>query len=149
MYADKVELTKDLKGFKGKEPDSALINAVKNSGFEKTLVLKMSRTVGKDKMVGALGESVKPRMKSDHAALESFQGILQRGIDAHGGTANEGMQLSFALKAGSLHVGVNGDEAGSVSSKELCGAMIDTYLDEKAVSPDAKASILRGICDSL
>ncbi len=59
------------------------------------------------------------------------------------------MQFAFAVKGAELCVSVNGQAAGTVRSAALCGAMLDTYLDDKAVSPDAKASILQGVAGFL
>ena len=59
------------------------------------------------------------------------------------------MEFAFAVKGPNLCVSVNGQAAGTVRSEALCGAMLDTYLDDRAVSPDAKASILQGLAASL
>jgi hypothetical protein len=165
MYVD-VKTMKSRCG--GKVVDKDFVKVVKTEVFDKTLVLKMARNVGKDKMVSALGDSVKPRMTNDHGeiftaldwsmrmveshnfhnhtgALVSFQELLQKGMDANGGEASSGMQFGFAVKGESLCVTVNGNDAGTVKSSALCAAMVDTYLDENAVSQDAKKSILSGM----
>ena len=52
-------------------------DALSKGNFDRNVVLKMARTVGSEKMVDALADSLKPRLKGgDDSALEKFQNIL-------------------------------------------------------------------------
>ena len=60
------------------------------SSFPLVLVMiRMARSVGTEKMVDALAESVRPRMNGkDSTALSAFQSILSEGLTKAGGATN-------------------------------------------------------------
>jgi hypothetical protein len=93
----------------------------------------MARTVGADKMSEALADSVRPRMKGDTHALDSFKSILLDGLK-EGGAVNN-MKLSFFNAGNNLSVSVNDIKKGEVKSKALCEAFLNVYFDKNAVSP--------------
>ena len=55
-------------------------DALSKGNFDRSVVLKMARSVGSEKMVDALAESLKPRLGgSNKDALDQFQNILLKG----------------------------------------------------------------------
>mmetsp|Transcript_8022 Transcript_8022/g.13341 ORF Transcript_8022/g.13341 Transcript_8022/m.13341 type:complete len:220 (+) Transcript_8022:36-695(+) len=105
--------------------------------FEKSIVLRMARDVGADKMVSALADSVKPRLKSDMGALKQFQTILSEAL-ADGGAKNNMIFRFDAPSTDKLNVHVGGKMQGSIQSPPLVNALYSVYLDEDAVSPTLK-----------
>jgi len=122
----------------------AFFKAIRKAPFEKCFMLKMARTVGSDKMVNALADSIKPRMKNEMEALTEFQGLLSAGLK--GGSCTKNTAFGFAASKGKLVVSINGKEEGTVNSRELCDAFTDTYIGDNAVSPDAKSNFAKGLC---
>eukprot|EP00903_Cladosiphon_okamuranus_P009853 g9363.t1 len=153
LYVDEKGAAKELERHKGEDGDSLGKNEgffarVAKSKFEKTMVLKMAREVGTEKMVSALAESVKPRMSGSSKSLDNFQDILLKAVGKEG-AAKKGMQFGFVCKPGALCVSVNGKDAGTVKSGTLSSAMVDVYLGKKAVSPAARKSFAAGIAGLL
>lgn len=153
LYVDERAVQSQLKSFEAFPEESlvgskAFYKAVRKAPFDKIFQLKMARTVGAEKMVNALAESVKPRMKGEYGALSQFQELLSAGLS--GGSCTKNTAFGFAAtNKGKLVVSINGKERGVVASKELCDALTDTYIGEAAVSPDAKKSFGRGLCAML
>ncbi len=153
MYSDKLGAKLALGKFsKYKEsPVSALpasfYQAV-SGGFGKTLVLKMSYGVSKEKMAGALASSIKPRMGAGGGkVLAAFEQALLDGCEAHakGGRACAGTEFTFKLKGSSLGVAVNGKQVKTLSSAPLCKALLNCYFDAKTVSPALKSTCAEGL----
>ncbi len=144
MYVDPLGSRLALKKYRGKAelPAPAFL-----AGFGKTLVLKMSFGVTKEKIASALVESIKPRMSGGGNAIEQFEAILLDGCEryAKGGRACVGTEFAFAIKGSSLGVAVNGKSAGSVSSQPLVQALLKCYFDGKPVSPGLKATCSEGL----
>lgn len=149
LYVDEKGAMKELDAHKGENADSlakneAFFSKAAKAKFEKTMVLKMAREVGTEKMVSALAESVKPRMSGSTKPLATFQDMLLKAVGKEG-AAKKGMQFGFVCKPGALCVSVNGKDAGTVKSDNLSRAMVDVYLGKKAVSPGAKKEFAAGV----
>ena len=84
-------------------------------------------------MSGALADAVRPRMKSDEGALQSFKTILAKGMQQGGSSADT--KLCFLNTGDKMTVRINGVNKGEVKSKSLCEAFVGVYLDKNAVSP--------------
>ncbi|CAN0111628.1 unnamed protein product [Hapterophycus canaliculatus] len=118
LYVDEKAASKDLDAHRGEDGEALGKNEgffarVAKSNFEKTMVLKMAREVGTEKMVSALAESVKPRMSGSKKSLETFQDLLLTAVGKEG-AAKKGMQFGFVCKPGALCVSVNGKDAGTI-----------------------------------
>ncbi|CAB1108746.1 FAPa [Ectocarpus sp. CCAP 1310/34] len=153
LYVDEKAAAKELEVHKGEDGESlgkndGFFSRVAKSKFEKTMVLKMAREVGTEKMVSALTESVKPRISGSKKPLETFQDILLKAVGKEG-AAKKGMQFGFVCKPGALCVSVNGKDAGTIKSGPLSSAMVDVYLGKKAVSPGAKKAFATGVATLL
>ncbi|KAG5188908.1 chalcone isomerase [Tribonema minus] len=150
MYVDSAKARSELSKHSSTESralskSDAFFKDARSASFEKTLVLKMARKVGAEKMVNALAESVKPRLApGGDAALEEFQTVLLDAVTKEG-AANKGMQFGFVCKPGSLCVSIDGKTAGTINSEQLRSAMLDVYLGKDAVSPGAKTSFAEGM----
>ncbi|CAN0187642.1 unnamed protein product [Scytosiphon promiscuus] len=153
LYVDEKGAAKDLDAHKGEDGEALGKNEgffarVAKSNFEKTMVLKMAREVGTEKMVSALAESVKPRMSGSKKTLETFQDLLLTAVGKEG-AAKKGMQFGFVCKPGALCVSINGKDAGTIKSGPLSSAMVDVYFGKKAVSPGARKAFASGVADLL
>ena len=87
-------------------------DGLSSANFDRSVVLKMARSVGSEKMVDAIAESLKPRIRGDNAALNEFQSVLLKGL-ADGG-AKSNMVLSFKTSGSNLQVSINGKAQGQV-----------------------------------
>jgi hypothetical protein len=137
--------------FRGKAPESLgqdFFDAVVSSGVAKSIVLKMSMGISKEKLASALSDSVKPRMGGDLAAVPLFTEAILAGFQP-GGKASSGTKIEFALHGGSTCVAVNGQKCGTVKSAQLADALCKCYFDAKAVSPALKKSCAKGISEML
>ena len=125
------------------EKSKSFANTLAKGNFDKNVVLKMARTVGSEKMVDALAESLKPRMAGGGGdALDQFQSILLKGLS---NGAKNNMVLSFKASGGSMQVSIDGKSFGNISSKPLCDAFMGIYVDGKCVSPGLKKDIASNI----
>uniref|UniRef100_A0A7S0Q024 Chalcone isomerase domain-containing protein n=1 Tax=Coccolithus braarudii TaxID=221442 RepID=A0A7S0Q024_9EUKA len=120
-------------------------------GFGKTLVLKMVYGVSKEKMAGALAESIKPRMTGGLAAVSEFEQMLMDGCETHAkdGRACAGTEFQFGVRGSSLGVHVNGKKVGTINSKPLCRALLKCYFDSKSVAPALKSTSAEGLLERL
>jgi hypothetical protein len=114
--------------------------AASPSSFE----LQMSFKVGGDKMASAIAESVAPRHKGSSSDVEQLKSIIASGAGPDGAT--KGTKFTFDCTDAGVSVSVNGQRKGEVESAMLARAFCDVYLDEKAVSPTLKASVLENCC---
>ncbi|CAN0038092.1 unnamed protein product [Ascophyllum nodosum] len=153
LYVDEKEAESELATHKGEDADflgknEGFFSRVVKSKFQKTLVLKMAREVGSEKMVSALAESVKPRMSGSKETLDTFQDILLEAMSTEG-AAKKGMEFGFVCKPGELCVSINGKSAGTINSGPLSSAMVNVYLDKNAVSPAARKDFASGVASLL
>eukprot|EP00434_Breviolum_minutum_P012599 symbB.v1.2.011103.t1/scaffold729.1/size168447/6 len=108
-----------------------------------------SSLVTKHKLAEGLRESLKPRLlerlKSHEAeeVLEAFATAL-----ADGPALKRGTQLLFTLQQGNIHLQM-GKYVAEVKGKALVEALLATYVDSKAVAPEFKEAIFKGLTRSL
>ncbi|KAL3927201.1 MAG: hypothetical protein SGPRY_002935 [Prymnesium sp.] len=81
-------------------------HACVDGAFSKTLVLKMKYGVSKEKMAGAIADSVKPRMTGDTSAVGKLEESLLTGCEkyAEGGRAGPGTEFCFAIRGSTMGV---------------------------------------------
>ncbi|KAL1520786.1 hypothetical protein AB1Y20_022350 [Prymnesium parvum] len=154
MYVDSLSSKLSMSKFKSTaldKVDDAFYKACVEGGFGKTLVLKMKLGVSREKMAGAIAESVKPRMTGDKGAVSKLEESLLTGCEkfAVDGRAGAGTEFSFAMRGGNMGVSVNGKDVTTIKSQALCHALLNCYLDGKTVSPALKATCAEGILASL
>lgn len=150
LYAAPMGCKMSMRKYKDTSPSNAgapFYNDLVNAGFAKAIVLKMAMGISKEKLVGALSDSVRPRMKGGKDALPQFADLILSGCERHaaGGKASKGTELAFGLQGSAMSVSVNGKACGSVKSPALCKALLSCYLDEKAVSPSLKRKCAEGV----
>ncbi|CAM9908327.1 unnamed protein product, partial [Heterosigma akashiwo] len=149
MYMDESSALEEISEYAGgKKADSGFFSRLRKPSIDKKIVLKMARSVGSETMSEALAESIKPRMSGDLPALSSFQTVLLKGL-SEDGSAKKGTELAFDASGGKLNVKINGKSAGDVESSSLCDAFVDTYMDDKGVSPTLRDSIAETLCAKL
>lgn len=139
-----------LRKYKGKEVSGvgkAFYQDLVAASFAKCVVLKMAMGVSKEKLVGALSDSLLPRMASNKKDVTPFSDALLEGCKryAAGGKASKGTELAFGMVGGKLSVKVNGNQVGSIKSNALCKALLQCYMDDKSVSPSLKRNSCAGI----
>jgi len=145
-FASKMSLSK-FKSTAAEKVDSSFYKACVEGGFGKTLVLKMKFGVSKEKMAGAIADSVKPRISGDKSAVAKLEESLLVGCDkyAKDGRAGPGTEFCFAIRGASMGVSVNGKSVATISSKPLCKALLNCYLDGSSVSPGLKSTCAEGL----
>lgn len=130
VYVDKGDVVARLRS----STDAVIVE----SKSAKAILLRMARTVGAETMVGAIGESIRPRMNGkDLAALGRFQSLLLDGLK-HGAKDNTLFRFDIAPGNSKLTAIINGVNHGSVSSPTLCRAFASVYLGPGTVSPSLK-----------
>ena len=143
MYSDTG--TKECLATQPKSTSSlaALRNALQSTPLT-TFVLKMNFKVGAEKMAEAIAESVIPRT-SNTGAVDTLKRLISDGVAAKG-AATPGTVLTFDCTSdGSVKVSVDGREAGT--APDLCQAFTDVFLDDKAVSPSFRESVVDNCCE--
>ena len=148
MYMARGKATGACKGIECKSAkeladSTSFGNAISHKVQDWSIILKMVRSVGQEKMVAAVADSVKPRLKGDAGALSKFESILASGLGADG--AKDGMELGFRASGGKMTISINGKNKGSISSKPLCKAFMGVYIDGKCVAPSLKQSVADSI----
>jgi len=154
MYVDSLGSKLAMSKFKKCEADKVDASFYKTcieSGFGKTLVLKMKFGVSKEKMAGAIADSVKPRMSGDKGAVSKLEDSLLTGCEkfAKDGRAGPGTEFCFAIRGSNMGVSVNGKSVATINSQPLCRALLNCYLDGSSVSPGLKTTAAEGILASL
>ena len=141
MYGTE-ELQQELSSIsKGKKAVDALRKGASKSPT--AFVLKMNFKVGSEKMAQAIADSITPRHSSDEE-VGQLKDIIFEGVQDKG-AAVKGTVIQFDCSDG-VEVTVDGKGRGKVSSPGLAKALCDVYLDDKAVSPKLRESILENCC---
>mmetsp|Transcript_47041 Transcript_47041/g.142447 ORF Transcript_47041/g.142447 Transcript_47041/m.142447 type:complete len:166 (-) Transcript_47041:462-959(-) len=97
--------------------------------YDDSFLLKMSYSVGAEKMSSALADALKPRC-SDSGAVANFKEMMLKGLPDG---AKKGTTLLFGTNKGKLTFAVNDKEVGSIASKPLASGFSGIYTDKKAV----------------
>ena len=141
LYAAKAPCMKDCNSC----DKSKIATKVSQGNYAKEIVLKMSRTVGAEKMAIAISDAVAPRMKGkDAIVLNQLKQAMTTGLS---GGCKKGTLLSF--KTPSKHrmiFSIDGKTQADLNSDALVSAFLNTYVDNKCVSPTLKADLCTTIC---
>ena len=96
-------------------------------------------------MAAAIADAVAPRHSGASAQVEHLRELILQGIAAKG-AAVKGTKIQFDCSQAGVTVAVDGKEQGGVTSDTLAKAFCNVYLDDQAVSPTLKSSILDNCC---
>mmetsp|Transcript_17286 Transcript_17286/g.31010 ORF Transcript_17286/g.31010 Transcript_17286/m.31010 type:complete len:275 (+) Transcript_17286:43-867(+) len=137
-----------LSAYKGKDlkKEKGFIDTFEKSGFQKTIQIKMLRSVAPSKMVSSFNEAVSSRMpKSQFDKLSSsLDSLLNKAFDKK--SSSKGAQITFSMAGGTaFSISVDGKSKGSIWSSALCKAFTDIYVGPKSVTPGARESIFSGV----
>jgi hypothetical protein len=136
LYCAKGPCVKDC----GSCDASKLAAKVADGNYAKEVVLKMSRNVGAEKMAGAISDAVAPRMKgTDMGVLNQLKEAMSTGMS---GGCKTGTLLSFKAPSKSKMIfSINGKAQADLNSAALVRAFLNTYVDNKCVSPTLKSDL--------
>eukprot|EP00897_Mesotaenium_endlicherianum_P009207 jgi/Mesen1/8314/ME000457S07512 len=148
-----------LKDFKGKsgqdlEKDQGFYTAVKTAPVEKTMELVLARDVDRSQFLGALEESVKPKLKASNAGAAGDEALATFGKAFDGRTLkkNTGIYLSW-IQPSTLEVAFADDATtleaptspgASIESIHLVDAIFENFLGPDGSSPSAKKNLAEG-----
>ena len=129
----------------------ALANLRKGAGSDDkpvSFLLEMNFKAGAEKMASAIADSVAPRHKGSDADVDALKQLIFDGVNSNtsSGAAVKGTKFQFDCSNAGVGVSVNGKGQGCVESSPLSSAFCDVYLDDKAVSPALRQSILDNCC---
>lgn len=132
----------------GKKDEKEALKALQSGAKQNEccFFLQMSFKVGAEKMASAIADSVSPRHKGSKSDVDELKTLLLDGINAKSGAATKGTTFCFACSKDGVQVSLDGKELGTVNSSSLAQSFCDVYLDDKAVSPSLRKSILENCC---
>lgn len=145
------EALSDWKGESGEQlrRKDAVLEQLLAGEHEQFLRLVMARDVDGEDMADAFDESLGPRVEryggaEAKKALKTFRGYFD--VDE----VSEGTTIDFVWRSdGKLVTSIDGERAGSLSSKGLSKALFSLYLGDDAVSSPAKKSFYEGLSELL
>ena len=131
-----------------REAALALRNAARTFGtfdsFSPTtsLVLEMVFKADAKTVAEAIADSVKQRYGGSQSDVKEFESLIFEGIKSQKGQATKGTILRFDCSEDGVSVSIDEAVQGTAKFKGLASAMVDVYMDEKAVSPQLVDSCL-------
>jgi len=132
-----------------REAALALRNAARTFGtfdsFSPTtsLVLEMVFKADAKTVAEAIADSVKQRYGGSQSDIKELESLIFEGIKSQkGGQASKGTTLRFDCSENGVSVSIDDVVQGTANFKGLASAMVDVYMDEKAVSPQLVDSCL-------
>ena len=132
-----------------REAALALRNAARTFGtfdsFSPTtsLVLEMVFKADAKTVAEAIADSVKQRYGGSQSDVKELESLIFEGIKSQkGGQASKGTTLRFDCSENGVSVSINDVVQGTANFEGLASAMVDVYMDEKAVSPQLVDSCL-------
>ena len=132
-----------------REAALALRNAARTFGtfdsFSPTtsLVLEMVFKADAKTVAEAIADSVKQRYGGSQSDVKELESLIFEGIKSQkGGQASKGTTLRFDCSENGVSVSIDDVVQGTANFKGLASAMVDVYMDEKAVSPQLVDSCL-------
>ncbi|EDQ90330.1 uncharacterized protein MONBRDRAFT_7496 [Monosiga brevicollis MX1] len=113
------------------------------------LELAFARTVDQATMIEALADSVAPRLPTgDEAAAAELQELSAALLQVSQGQSfavHSRLCFDWEPRRDLLVIGLEGGLPVTIKAPRVARALFDVYLDEQAVSADAKASFQQGI----
>jgi len=132
-----------------REAALALRNAARTFGtfdsFSPTtsLVLDMVFKADAKTVAEAIADSVKQRYGGSQSDVKELESLIFEGIKSQkSGQATKGTTLRFDCSENGVSVSIDDVVQGTANFKGLASAMVDVYMDEKAVSPQLVDSCL-------
>ena len=136
-------------GKQKKEAQVALRNAARTFGPSSpttSFVLEMTFKADGKTIAGAIAESVKPRQGGSGSDVKDLENLIVQGVSAKGGQATKGTIFRFDCTEEGVSVSVDGSAQGTVKSDGIGSALVDVFMDDKAVSPQLVNSCLDTWC---
>jgi Ca2+-transporting ATPase len=132
-----------------REASLALRNASRaldTSSPTTTFVLNIVLPVDAKTIAGAIAKSVQVRFGGPSSDIDELESLIAEGIRRKGGQATKGTLLRFDCSKGGVSVSVDGNLQGIAGGNDLGKALVDVFMDEKAVSPTLIESCLKTWC---
>ena len=136
-------------GKQKKEAQVALRNAARTFGPSSpttSFVLEMTFKADGKTIAEAIAEGVKPRQGGSGSDVKELENLIVQGVAAKGGQATKGTVFRFDCSDEGVSVSVDGAAQGSVKSAGIGSALVDVFMDDKAVSPQLVDSCLDTWC---
>jgi hypothetical protein len=136
-------------GKQRKEAQVALRNAARTFGPlspTTSFVLEMTFKADGRTIAEAIAESVKPRHGGSGSDVKELENLIVQGVAAKGGQATKGTVFRFDCTEEGVSVSVDGRMQGTVRSAGIGSALVDVFMDDKAVSPQLVDSCLDTWC---
>ena len=130
-------------GKQKKDAQSALRNAARTFGPSSpttSFVLKMTFKADAATIAGAIADGVKPRYSGPPSDVKELETLIVRGVKS--GTATKGTIFRFDCTTEGVKVSVDGNEQGVANFDGIGSALVDVFMDNKAVSPQLVESCL-------
>jgi len=128
------------KGKQKKDAQTALRNSARevNTSF----VLEMTFKADAETIAGAIAEGVKPRYSGSPSDVKELETLIIEGVKSKGGQATKGTIFRFDCTKQGIKVSVDGNEQGLANFDGIGSALVDVFMDDKAVSPQLVDSCL-------
>eukprot|EP00571_Detonula_confervacea_P004338 CAMPEP_0172320844 /NCGR_PEP_ID=MMETSP1058-20130122/41591_1 /TAXON_ID=83371 /ORGANISM="Detonula confervacea, Strain CCMP 353" /LENGTH=1076 /DNA_ID=CAMNT_0013036199 /DNA_START=99 /DNA_END=3329 /DNA_ORIENTATION=+ len=139
------------RGKQKKEAQAALRNAARTFGPSSpttSFVLEMVFKADAQTIAGAIAEGVKPRYSGSPSNVKELETLIIEGVKSKGGQATKGTIFRFDCTGDGVRVSVDGNNQGVASFEGMGSALVDVFLDDKAVSPQLVDSCLDTWCGS-
>jgi hypothetical protein len=137
------------KGSQKKEAQTALRNAARTFGPSSpttSFALEMTFKADGKTIAEAIAEGVKPRHGGSPSDVTELENLIVQGVAAKGGQATKGTIFRFDCSEEGVSVSVDGNAQGAVNSNGIGSALVDVFMDDKAVSPQLVDSCLDTWC---
>ena len=124
-----------------------LLTGIAKGHINSRLSLRFYRDVNDDTMINALADSLKPRLDEKNAqSMEELAALNDTLRDLSQGAFKAGSTLDFDWDARKERLVITKDDGlpATIPAKKVAPALFNVYLDESPVSPDAKASFVKG-----
>ena len=137
------------RGKKKKDAQTALLSAVRTFGSsspQTTFVLEMTFKADGATIGGAIAEGVQPRYNGSPSDVKELEALIIDGVKNKGGQATKGTIFRFDCTHEGVKVSVDGNEQGIARFDGIGSALVDVFMDDKAVSPQLVDSCLDTWC---
>ena len=128
-----------------KDAQTALLEAARTFGPSSpktTFVLEMTFKADGATIGGAIAEGVQPRYNGSPSDVKELESLIIEGVKVKGGQATKGTIFRFDCTQEGVKVSVDGNEQGVARFDGIGSALVDVFMDDKAVSPQLVDSCL-------
>ena len=139
------------RGKQKKDAQTALLNSARTFGPsspQTTFVLEMTFKADGATIGGAIAEGVQPRYNGSPSDVKELEALIIDGVKNKGGQATKGTIFRFDCTQEGVKVSVDGNEQGMARFDGIGSALVDVFMDDKAVSPQLVDSCLDTWCGS-